>query len=289
MTSSAEPAVQPAPAPGANPFLSTPGVLEPEAPPPSEQISAPPAAAPVQPAARVPAKWRVARRAATPSSAAALPTERPKPARRTVRGAPGQVSRVQQSLLVPRPDVFAPPAQLRGVHPAHIGDATSGWFLLAAHGGAGVGLLARLSEAPSEDAAEVLPVGQDAGQLWPDPTLETTGAVVVVTRTTVSGLAKARDLAAQYLAGAAPPGTTLLGVVVVADQPGKPPAPVAASIKLIDGVFARTWQVPYVPEYRVIGPDLEPPMHPLIADVLTDIRALVIDPPAVSTMEGPTQ
>ena len=289
MRSSAEPGIHPAPVVGVNPFLSAPGALKPEAPLRSEEISAPAAAAPEQPAARIPGKWRPTRRAAVPAAPVAPSTERPKLARRSAKGASRQVSRVRESLLSPRPDVFAPPAQVRGVHPAHIGDATSGWFLLAAHGGAGAGLLAQLSQAPSEDAAELLPVGQDAGQLWPDPTLETTGAVVVVTRTTVSGLAKARDLAAQYLAGAAPPGTTLLGVVVVADQPGKPPAPVAASIKLIDGVFARTWQVPYVPEYRVIGPDQEPPMHPLIADVLTDIRALVIDSPAVSTMEGPTQ
>lgn len=175
------------------------------------------------------------------------------------------------------------------MHLAHVGSATPGWFLLAAHGGAGAGLLAQLSQATSDDAPELQLVGQDAGQLWPDPTLETTGAVVVVTRTTVSGLTKARDLAAQYLAGAAPAGTTLLGVVVVADQPGKPPAPVAASIKLIDGVFARTWQVPYVPEYRVVGPEQAPPMHPLIADVLTDIRSAVTSLTAFPTMEGPSE
>lgn len=175
------------------------------------------------------------------------------------------------------------------MHSGRVGHRPAGWFLLAAHGGAGAGLLSRLSEQPSDGRSQSDLVCEDVGQLWPDPTLETTGAVVVVSRTTVSGLAKARDLAAQYLAGAAPSGTSLLGVVLVADQPGKPPAPVAASISLIDGVFARTWQVPYVPQYRVIGPDEPPPMHPLIADVLTDIRAAITSSPAFPTMEGPSE
>lgn len=214
---------------------------------------------------------------------------------RPKRGALREVAKVRTSLLLPRPDVFTRPPKIRGVHTARIGDhsPTSGWFLLAAHGGAGNGLLQRLSErvAASDDSQEqpgsFHTVAWDAGQLWPDPALEGTGAVVVVTRTTVTGLVKARDLAAQYLAGAAPMSTALLGVVVVADQPGKPPAPVAKSIALLDGVFARTWRVPYVPEYRLIGPDESPPLHPLIADVLADIHGTLADESPIT--KGPSQ
>ena len=229
---------------------------------------------------------------AAPKTAA---PDRPRERRsRPKRGALREVARVRTSLLLPRPDVFTGPAKIRGVHTARISDhsPTSGWFLLAAHGGAGNGLLQRLSErvAESDDNQEqpgsFHAVAWDAGQLWPDPALEGAGAVVVVTRTTVTGLVKARDLAAQYLAGAAPVGTDLLGVVVVADQPGKAPAPVAKSIALLDGVFARTWRVPYVPEYRLIGPDELPPLHPLIADVLADVHGTLADPP---TTRGPSQ
>lgn len=210
---------------------------------------------------------------------------------RPVKGAARRVTRVRPPLLVPRPDVFPSPTALRGAHSGRIGNPflTDSWFLLAAHGGAGASMLARLSAAIAEQEQDRGGVGVDAGQLWPDPTLERTGAVVVVSRTTVSGLTKARDLAAQYLAGAAPPGTALLGVVLVADQPGKLPAPIATSVGLLDGAFARTWHVPYVPQYRLIGPTSTPPVHPLIADVLTDIRAASSYPSAFPTTEGPSQ
>jgi hypothetical protein len=202
-----------------------------------------------------------------------------------------RVANVRPALLVPRPDVFPYPTAVRGAHSGRIGNPflTDSWFLLAAHGGAGAGLLARLSAAAAEQEQDLGRVGQDAGQLWPEPTLERTGAVVVVSRTTVSGLTKARDLAAQYLGGAAPPGTALLGVVLVADQPGKLPAPVATSVGLLDGVFARTWHVPYVPQYRLLGPTQTPPVHPLIADVLTDIRGALSYSSHFPTTKGPSQ
>ena len=202
-----------------------------------------------------------------------------------------RVTKVRPSLLVPRPDVFPHPTAIREAHSVRIGNPwlADGWFLLAAHGGAGAGLLARLSAAAAEQEQDMRRIGLDAGQLWPEPTLERTGAVVVVSRTTVSGLTKARDLGAQYLSGAAPLGTALLGVVLVADQPGKVPTPIATSVGLLDGVFARTWHVPYVPQYRLVGPTSTPPTHPLIADVLTDIRAALSYSSGFPTTEGPSQ
>lgn len=303
-SSSVEPAKHPktaARAAGANPFLTGPDHLEPAAPSARpDPISAPvepspvaaqappPAPAAPQPTGRRLRRWRPAHESAAPTVTTPPAAEQRQAARRAAKDAPRQVTRVRASLLIPRPDVFTCPAQLRGVHSKRIGSTPSaaGWFWLAAHGGAGAGLLSRLSSATS-DPDQVS--GQDAGPLWPTPSLETTGAVVVVTRTTVSGLTKARDLAAQYLAGAAPPGTELLGVVLVADQPGKPPAAVATSVKLLDGVFARTWQVPYVPQYRLIGPDQTPPMHPLIGDVLNDICVAANRFPDFPTTEGPSQ
>ena len=233
-------------------------------------------------------RWWTAQPRRTPpaAGAAAPPPVGPQPGR-PVKGAVRQVTKVRTSLLVPRPDVFPPPTTLRGTHLESIGNPflADGWFLLAAHGGAGAGLLARLSAGQQDGGG----VGLDAGHLWPEPALETSGAVVVVSRTTVSGLTKARDLGAQYLSGAAPSGTALLGVVLVADQPGKLPPPVAASVALLDGVFARTWHVPYVPQYRLVGPTSTPPVHPLIADVLTDIRAALGCSSAFPTTEGPSQ
>ena len=235
--------------------------------------------------------WPVQPRRMPPAAAASAPPPARPQLSRPVKGAVRQVTKVRTSLLVPRPDVFPPPTALRGTHSERIGNPflPDGWFLLAAHGGAGAGLLAQLSATAAEQEQDLGRVGIDAGQLWPEPTLERTGAVVVVSRTTVSGLTKARDLAAQYLGGAAPPGTALLGVVLVADQPGKLPTPVAASAGLLDGVFARTWHVPYVPQYRLLGPTSTPPVHPLFADVFTDIRAALSYSSASPTTEGPSQ
>lgn len=273
---------------------STPGI-PPERPDAVASEVSPATAATGAPTERRRGRWWTAQQRRTPpatgAAAAAQQTTRP------VKGAARRVATVQPSLLVPRPDVFPSPAALRGTHAGRIGNPflTDSWFLLGAHGGAGASVLARLSATAFEQEPEPGPeqdrggVGVDAGQLWPDPTLERTGAVVVVSRTTVSGLTKARDLAAQYLAGGAPPGTALLGVVLVADQPGKLPTPIATSVGLLDGVFARTWHVPYVPQYRLLGPTSTPPVHPLIADVLTDIRAALSFPSAFPSTEGPSQ
>ena len=295
MTPNAEPAVHPAfpvPAGRPNPFLTRAAPLdEPAAPPIRSEpgtapsgygpgtAESPPSAALAESAPRRLGRWRPAR---------LLAAQRGGTGGRVGGGALRPGARVRASLLTPRPDVFPRPAGLRGVHAGRVGHPflPAGWFLLAAHGGAGAGLLSRLSSAAAAPQSEPRLVGCDAGQLWPDPALESTGAVVVVTRTTVPGLTRARDLAAQYLAGAAPPGTALLGVVLVADQPGKPPTTVARSIGLLDGVFARTWLVPYVPEYRLIAPDERPAVHPLIADVLGDIRTALTSAPAFPSTEG---
>ncbi len=298
--------------PGVEPHLSTLFLTGeqmppmPAAPVPPVTPSATPSSAPARTAVdrqpRLPHRpdrtsWRSRRwwasqgrkppRPAQPSTTA--PDEAAAPPRRrrmaAADGAPRRIAKARAGLLVPRPDVFSPPAALRGVHAGRIGGRRpeAGFFLLAAHGGAGTGLLQRLSLLPAGEPPRPVPaggsgVGWDAGSLWPDPALQSTGAVVVVTRTTVPGLTRARDLAAQYLAGAAPPGTTLLGVVVVADQPGKTPSPVAKSVALLDGVYARTWEVPYVRQYRLIQPDDTPPVHPVIADVLADIRTTLTQP-----------
>jgi len=86
----------------------------------------------------------------------------------------------------------------------------------------------------------------------------------------------ARDLATQYLAGCVPAGLQLLGVVTVADAPGRLPAPLASARHLLTGVYTHVWSVPYVPEYRLLTrlpAEPCPPTHPAVADVLAAIRS----------------
>ena len=194
-----------------------------------------------------------------------------------------------QRLAAPRPDLFAPPPPQRQLlvrqRPV-AGQTHPAWFFVAAHGGSGASLLARLSWQPYADAlaagqpvdpaAEELAYGVSAGRAWPNPALEPTALAVVVCRTSMSGLAWARDVATQYLAGAVPAGLRLFGLVTVADAPGRLPAPLAGARHLLTGVYPRLWDVPYVPEYRLLTrlpAEPDPPLHPAVADVLAALRS----------------
>lgn len=192
----------------------------------------------------------------------------------------------------PRADVFTAPAagrQLpvwsRSLSAQHWRPA---WFFVAAHGGAGTSLLSRLTweeagflaDARDEHGASlhVNPgYALDAGQALPNPQLEPTGSVIVVCRTTMSGLTQAREVAAQYLAGAVPNDLRVLGLITIADQPGRLPKELASAQKLIAGVYAHTWSVPYIPAYRLFtgAPgDPMPASHPSIEDTFAAIRSL---------------
>jgi hypothetical protein len=154
-------------------------------------------------------------------------------------------------------------------------------LFVSAHGGSGAGLLSCLSGGPNpaaEGGTGIPAFGLSAGRAWPDPRLEPTRLVVVVAQTTMRGLAWARDAAAQYLAGAAPDGLCLLGVVTIADQPGRLPPSISAARRLLAGAYPRTWQVPYVAEYRLftgISGDDAPPLHPAVEDVVAAIRSTI--------------
>lgn len=205
----------------------------------------------------------------------------------------GRPAHRDSALALPRRDVFAPPPRdrLLPVHQGRVAPATEhpAWVFVAAHGGSGAELLTRLARQPYDVALAVArAAGQPAIQLplfavnaaraWPDPSLERTGLVVVVCRTTMGGLAWARDIAAQYLSGFAPAGTQLVGVVTVADQPGRLPQPIAAAKGLLAGVYPHTWHLPYVPQYRLLtGLPHEqcPPIHPAVNDVLAAIGTTV--------------
>ena len=203
-----------------------------------------------------------------------------------------------RALEAPRADVFSPPPPQRQLlvrQRSAAGEARPAWLFVAAHGGSGAALLARLSWQPYKAAVEAgaagrpaagvdLAFGVNAGRAWPNPALEPTSAAVVVCQTTMRGLAWARDLAAQYLSGCVPAGLRLLGVATIADQPGRLPLPLAAARGLLAGAYPHCWAVPYVPAYRLLTglPDEPcPPIHPAVADVLAAIRS------AATTVRGP--
>lgn len=163
-----------------------------------------------------------------------------------------------QALVDPAPGLVQPPASGRQLGVAMT--AATGVALLGAHGGAGVSCLLR---AGLDQVGAV-----DTGGLWP-----AVGSVLLVTRTSTHGLERARDLARQHAAGAAGPATRLLGAVLIADAPGRLPTRVGELADLVCGAFARTWQVPWLAEWRLAAAVEPLPAHPEVCRLLADLRA----------------
>jgi Family of unknown function (DUF6668) len=182
------------------------------------------------------------------------------------------------TLPSPAPDLFDPPPPDRRL-PTRAGpiDSTArpAWIFVGAHGGAGASTLARFSHEHDPNHA-----GLDGGRGWPDPAAERTQAVVFVARTHMAGLAWARDVARAYLAGLAPAGLHLVGLVLVPDEPSRLPRPLTAAADLLTGAYPRIWRVPYQPDLRlVIGPHAETwtPAWPDLREALTDIADTVTE------------
>ena len=133
--------------------------------------------------------------------------------------------------------------------------------LLAAHGGAGVSSLLR--------AGVVDAGGCDAGRVWP-----TAGVVVLVARTSTSGLECVREAARRHAAGLVGDDIGLLGLVLIADAPGRLPARAWALADLVCGAFARVWQVPWLEEWRLAAATEPLPIHPEVGRLIADLRAL---------------
>lgn len=111
-----------------------------------------------------------------------------------------------------------------------------GW--IGAHGGAGATTLARLLG------------GTDIGCRWPDARLAEPARVMLVGRTHLDGLRAVSRALNAMREGRHPAGMRLLGVVLIADAPGRLPAPLVSRIRLLRSV-APVYRVPWIPSYRV--------------------------------------
>lgn len=108
-------------------------------------------------------------------------------------------------------------------------------WAVGAHGGAGASTLARMWA----------PVG-DAGAVW--PAKDEFPLCVVVCRSTRMGLDAAQSAVLQAQSGHADE-CEVLGVVIVADAPGKTPKSLARRETVLEEL-TQVWRVPYVPGIR---------------------------------------
>jgi len=112
------------------------------------------------------------------------------------------------------------------------------WWL-GVHGGAGESSLAAL-----------LPGSAAAQHGWPQvPNQLEPSRVILTARSNVRGLQAAQNAATQWAAGLVP-FIEVLGLVIIADAPGKLPKPLRDLSHLVSGGVPRTWHVPWIESWR---------------------------------------
>jgi len=119
------------------------------------------------------------------------------------------------------------------------------WWWVGAHGGAGESALAA--------AVDGTAVSEHA---WPQPCPDIGGAhpVVLVARTHAAGLLAAQRALTEWAAGSAG-AVELLGLALVADAPGRTPAPLRDLARHVGGGAPRMWSLPWVEAWRLGGLD----------------------------------
>lgn len=114
-------------------------------------------------------------------------------------------------------------------------------WVVGVHGGSGESTIAELS-----------PHFRQAHHRWPQPA-GATSVCILVARTNASGLYNARAAAKDWGAGVEP-HILLLGLVLIADAPGRIPKELAREITRSSGGVPRVWQLPWIEDWRYHAP-----------------------------------
>jgi len=167
----------------------------------------------------------------------------------------------------PQPGVPAPDTGLP--RRSHLARAAPWW--LGVHGGAGESTLAAL-----------LPGSLPAEHRW--PATHATGAgepVVLVARTSMYGLQRVQLAATEWASGSVP-GIQLLGLVLVADAPGRLPAPLRDLATVISGGLPRVWRLPWMEALRLSADPTAVEAPRPLRRLLDDVRSLLPAAPAAT-------
>ncbi|MEU0360421.1 DUF6668 family protein [Streptomyces cyaneofuscatus] len=134
--------------------------------------------------------------------------------------------------VVPRSE----PGPLAHPVPSYASGTAVSW--VAAHGGAGVTTLAAALG------------GLDTGTRWPDPSSGEPGRMLVVARTHAAGIQAASTVLDALRTGSHPAGLELLGMVLVADAPGRLPLTLTRRIRVLRSAVT-VHRVPWIPSWRL--------------------------------------
>jgi hypothetical protein len=152
--------------------------------------------------------------------------------------------------------------------------ATARWWWLGVHGGAGVTVLDAL-----------VPGGADAHRRWQSPRLHPgPEAVVLVCRTHLSGLVAAQDAVQQWRGGSAPDGVRVVGVVAVADAPGRLARAQTSELARLTASAPALWRIPWFERLRAVDDVGRLPRPEAVVRLAHDLTVVGRSPrpPAVS-------
>ena len=141
------------------------------------------------------------------------------------------------------------------------------WWV-GVHGGSGESTMSLL-----------LPGTRAAGHRWPIPPPPVPTPTVLVARTHASGLRAAQRAAIEWASGVVQ-GVAVLGLVLIADAPGRLPRVLDDFADIVGGGVPRVWDIPWIEEWRR-GEDPTPDNTPdEVFEVLESIYALRASNPA---------
>ena len=135
-------------------------------------------------------------------------------------------------LGVPAPDQVDRLPQMTQFRPAVL-------WCLGVHGGAGESSVAGLA---AQWAA--------AGHAWPQLPSGQRAAVLLVARSNMRGLTAARSAATEWAAGLVP-NVDVVGLLLVADAPGRLPRPLRDLAQVVAGGVPRSWRLPWIESWRL--------------------------------------
>jgi|GEM_PF-6917362 len=166
-------------------------------------------------------------------------------------------------MLEPQAAIARPAAEQCLPRRAVVTNTACVWWV-GVHGGAGESTLEQLLDG-----------SRAAGHAWPthDDSAIETPRVVLVARTNAAGLRAAQLAATEWASGTVT--TQLLGLVLVADAPGRLPKVLKDLCHHVGGGVPRVWRVPFVDAWRLGEPIAQDSTPTTVRDVLDEVLAAI--------------